>query len=59
LFLLLKKYIVMEKERENSGGKRKRKIITHPVLVRSVKPGDAISATYTRTTQANPFWKAA
>jgi hypothetical protein len=49
----------MEKERENSGGKRKRKIVTHPVLVRSVKPGDAISATYTRTTQANPFWKAA
>jgi hypothetical protein len=49
----------MERQQENNGGKRRRKIITSPVLVRSVKPGGAVSADYTRSNLANPFWKAA
>ena len=49
----------MERQQENNGGKRKRKIITGPVLVRSVKPGGAVSAEYTRSGRTNRFWKAA
>lgn len=49
----------MERQPENNGAKRKRKIITSPVLVRSVKPGGVISAEYTRSNQSNPFWRAA
>lgn len=49
----------MEMQRENNGAKRKRKVISQPVLVRSVKPGGAISAEYTRPNHSTPFWKAA
>lgn len=49
----------MYSSKENSVEKRRRKVITQPVLVRSVKAGSALSATYDRTTRGNSFWKAA
>jgi len=49
----------MERERENSGEKRRRKIIQRPILVRSVKPGAANIVTYTQETRPSPIWKAA
>ena len=49
----------MEKHIENGGEKRRRKIISRPVLVRSVKPGQAISADYTKATNSTSLWKAA
>jgi hypothetical protein len=51
----------MEMQRDNNADKRRRKPISRPVLVRSVKPGGAISATY--STGNNPsrpsLWRAA
>jgi hypothetical protein len=38
--------------------KRRRKMISRPVLVRSAKPGQALSATYEREQQTAPIWKA-
>jgi hypothetical protein len=48
----------MEATKE-SGGKRRRKLITGPVLIRSVKPGQVPSATYVKetTTAFAPIWK--
>ncbi|HVG11854.1 MAG TPA: hypothetical protein VM843_02570 [Flavisolibacter sp.] len=44
---------------KDSGEKRKRKIIVRPVLIRSVKPGQVPSATYTKENTAAfaPIWK--
>jgi len=50
---------MMESRRENRGEKRKRKIITGPVLVRSAKPGEVMSASYTKPGQVGSLWKAA
>ena len=50
------KIVIMEMRRE--GEKRRRKMIVRPVLVRSVKPGQALSATYEReTAAATTIWK--
>jgi hypothetical protein len=51
----------MDVRKENSGEKRKRKSINRPVLVRSVKPGQAISATYSAGNSTSSFkslWRA-
>jgi hypothetical protein len=45
----------MEVRKENSGERRKRKTINRPVLVRSVKPGQAVSATYSKTSSPSSF----
>lgn len=50
----------MELRKENNEGKRKRKVVNRPTLVRSVKTGQALSATYTRETSSSsfaPIWK--
>jgi hypothetical protein len=49
----------MEMWKENGSEKRKRKRIERtPVLVRSVKPGQALAATYSREqSYTNTFWK--
>jgi len=49
----------MEREMENNGGKRRRKIIQTPILVRSVKPCAANVVIYTKESRSNPIWKAA
>jgi hypothetical protein len=46
-------------DRQNNTEKRRRKINSAPVLVRSVKPGQAISAEYTKATHSTSIWKAA
>ena len=48
----------MDTARE-SGGKRRRKIVARPVLIRSVKPGQVPSATYSKDTPTAfaPIWK--
>ena len=47
----------METRRE--GEKRRRKMISRPVLVRSVKPGQALSASYEKDREvAASIWKA-
>lgn len=45
--------------KENTIEKRRRKIISRPVLVRSVKQGQVLSATYSKenSTSISPFWK--
>ncbi|HWJ26718.1 MAG TPA: hypothetical protein VNS32_09250 [Flavisolibacter sp.] len=50
----------MELRKENTIEKRRRKLVTRPVLVRSVKQGQVLSATYSReqSTSSAPFWKA-
>jgi hypothetical protein len=50
----------MEMRKENNENKRRRKVITRPTLVRSVKAGQALSATYTRENTSSsfaPIWK--
>ncbi len=42
----------MEMRKENNENKRRRKVLTRPTLVRSVKAGQALSATYTRENSA-------
>lgn len=42
----------MEMRKENNENKRRRKVLTRPTLVRSVKTGQALSATYTRENSA-------
>ena len=49
----------MESRRENNGEKRRRKIISRPVLVRSAKPGQVMSASYERQRNFSPLWKEA
>lgn len=49
----------MESKRENGGEKRRRKIVARPVLVRSVKPGQVMSASYERQRTSPSLWKAA
>jgi hypothetical protein len=51
----------MEMRKENGGEKRRRRIISKgPVLIRSVKPSQMDSATYSRESSASAstsFWK--
>ena len=47
----------METRQENNSGKRRRKLITRPILVRSAKPGGVLSADYTKNNQVIPLWK--
>jgi hypothetical protein len=49
----------MELQRSNSGEKRKRKPLTRPVLVYSVKPGQTNAGIYSRENNANSerLWK--
>ena len=50
----------MESRRENSGEKRRRNIVSRPVLGRSGKPGQVMSASYERQRTTFPsLWKAA
>jgi predicted metalloprotease len=51
----------MESRKENCGEKRRRKMISRPVLVRSEKPGQVMSASYMRQRPDSmaPLWKAA
>lgn len=51
----------MESRKENGGDKRRRKMITRPVLVRSEKPGQVASASYMpqRSSDKPALWKAA
>jgi hypothetical protein len=49
----------MESRRENMGERRRRKIVSRPVLVRSVKPGQVMSASYERQRTSPSLWKAA
>lgn len=49
----------MDSKRENSVEKRRRKIISRPVLVRSAKPGQVMSASYDRQRTFPTLWKAA
>jgi hypothetical protein len=51
----------MELRKENSAEKRRRRIsVSRPVLVRSVKQGQVLSATYARETSSfsSQIWKA-
>ena len=51
----------MEMQRDHQSDKRRRKTINHPVLVRSVKPGQVMSATYDKDNHhtSRSIWKAA
>ncbi|HEY0040106.1 MAG TPA: hypothetical protein VGB71_05545 [Flavisolibacter sp.] len=49
----------MESRRENNNEKRRRKIIARPVLVRSERPGQVMSASYIRQRTSPSLWKAA
>jgi hypothetical protein len=53
----LSKIAVMEMRKEGIE-KRRRKMVSRAVLVRSVKPGQALSATYERDKDQAPIWKA-
>jgi hypothetical protein len=49
----------MKLRSDNNLEKRRRKIINKgPVLVRSVKPGQALSASYTKENQLTQLWRA-
>jgi hypothetical protein len=48
----------MENRRENQTEKRRRKMVSRPVLVRSEKPGQVVSASYERR-NAITLWRAA
>lgn len=49
----------MEHRNENREERRRRKVVSRPVLVRSGKPGQVMSASYGRDRQTDPLWKAA
>lgn len=50
----------MENRRENGTEKRRRKVMSRPVLVRSEKPGQvAASANYSVRRHASSIWKEA
>ena len=63
LILQLERKIVttMENRKENGSDKRRRKMIARPVLVRSEKPGQVMSASYMpqRSSDRPSLWKAA
>lgn len=50
----------MEMRNENQTEKRRRKIVSRPILVRSVKPGQLPSATYSKESMSSfsQIWKA-
>lgn len=50
---------VMEMNKVSNGEKRRRKVISRPVLVRSVKAGQASSATYSKESSSSlsSIWK--
>lgn len=56
---LLVKIVNMEMRNENNMEKRKRKMVSRPVLVVSVKPGTGVaSATYSKdNTSSSSIWK--
>ena len=48
----------MENRKEQGSDRRKRKVITRPVLVRSARPGQvAASADYAYRNQSTSIWK--
>lgn len=47
----------MENRKENSIERRKRKVANRPVLVRSERPGQVVSANYTVRPHAISIWK--
>jgi hypothetical protein len=50
----------MENRKENSAERRRRKVMTRPVLVRSERPGQvAASANYSNRRDAGSIWKEA
>jgi predicted metalloprotease len=49
----------MESRKENCGEKRRRKVVSRPVLVRSEKPGQVMSASYGRQGAMPSLWRAA
>jgi hypothetical protein len=61
LFLVFEtKNQYMENRRENGTEKRRRKVMSRPVLVRSEKPGQvAASANYSVRRHASSIWKEA
>jgi hypothetical protein len=50
---------IMESRKENYGEKRRRKIVARPVLVRSEKPGQVMSASYMRQRNNPTLWRTA
>ncbi|RYZ30969.1 MAG: hypothetical protein EOO10_00825 [Chitinophagaceae bacterium] len=56
-----KNFKIMESRKENGGEKKRRKMIARPVLVRSEKPGQVMSASYMpqRSSDRPSLWKAA
>jgi hypothetical protein len=50
---------IMESRKENCGEKRRRKVVSRPVLVRSEKPGQVMSASYGRQGAMPSLWRAA
>ena len=49
----------MENRKDLNGERRRKKIMNRPVLIRSEKPGQVASASYTRERSSTSFWKAA
>ena len=49
----------MENRKENSVEKRRRKLMSRPVLVRSERPGQVASANYSVRNQTSSIWKEA
>ena len=50
----------MENRKESSAERRKRKVMSRPVLVRSERPGQvAVSANYMSRSNTPPIWKEA
>lgn len=45
--------------RKETNERRKRRTVSRPVLVRSERPGQVMSANYVRQRTELPFWKAA
>jgi len=60
LFLLFGKKKNMENRKENGSEKRRRKVMSRPVLVRSERPGQVTaSANYSDRRNATSIWKEA
>lgn len=49
----------MENRKESSVERRRRKVMSRPVLVRSERPGQVASASYSVRNQAASIWKEA
>lgn len=59
-FIVGNKLIEMENRKESSAERRRRKVMSRPVLVRSEKPGQvAASANYSDRRQGNSIWREA